>query len=264
LNKLVELYAAYREVASFKAFDVTFVSYDWAKDTQPNGSGGLAYGLMLQEFSQEIGNSINELVGNVCRLSCWQEVISGLEQADKVDVLHEFVNSIAVVSLNLPHVIRSRFVFASLHLCHQANQYPDGESWKDELPLDSDIYFGQADAYCGKWKRYKKLKVVLEKIANKKYQTDTRDFRNKYNHRFSPLIEFGLGGFVSRNVNDKTGIVSYSFGYQSPLPLSKVVHILKGQVDVCRSAHSAFQLLIKEHRATFQTADLDSAPKPAL
>ena len=91
----------------------------------------------------------------------------------------------------VPYVIRSRFIFAAAHLSHQANQSKAVGGWKDDLPLDGEINFSEADATGAPWRAWSKLKPKLERIGNRTYQARTANFRNLYNHRFSPRIVFG-------------------------------------------------------------------------
>lgn len=54
------------------------------------------------------------------RLSAWRDVVNKLDDKGKFDVAIEFVEPLATIALNLPYVIRSRFIFATAHLSHQA------------------------------------------------------------------------------------------------------------------------------------------------
>ena len=222
----------------------------------PYGWGGLpsslpaewmVYSEMFNEFSREIANSINELTRYTHQLAAWHEIVSRLSDREKMNVAHEFVNPLGTVAINLSYVIRSRFIFATAHLCHQANQVKQGKSWRDDLPLDDEIYFEQADLYGAAWGRYPKLKVSLEKIGSKSYQAATANFRNTYNHRFSPRIVIGQTQIITRQVDIKTRKVSYGIGATNPLTLDVVVTLLGRQCDHCYKSFINFQKLVKEH-----------------
>ena len=62
-----------------------------------------------------------------------------MDDNEKMAVTHEFIDVLATNAVNLPYVIKSRFAFATAHLCHQANMTRDFASWQDDLPLDVEI-----------------------------------------------------------------------------------------------------------------------------
>ncbi|MEI9418097.1 hypothetical protein [Mesorhizobium sp. Cs1321R2N1] len=82
----------------------------------------MAYGTMLQEFSAEIANEINALINYTHDLAAWDEVMKPLSEQRRFDVLVEFVRPIITLALGMPYAIRARFLFATVHLCHQVNQ----------------------------------------------------------------------------------------------------------------------------------------------
>jgi len=237
-----------------------WVEYNWTKLPQSLCITYLAYSQMLNEHSREIANSINQLQRLILSLKAWNLHLHSIDDDQrKFNIVSEFVDPIATVAINLPYVIRSRFIYSTAHLSHQANQSLCSE-WKDDFPLDSEIYFAQADKFGSDWRAYNKLKQVLEKIASGNYVEESIDFRNKYNHRYSPRIEIGLTGLVSRNV-DKSGHVSYSLGYTEPLKLINIVTILGAQHVFCLKAFSKYQILVKEQISSIQahTLKLQSA-----
>ena len=219
--------------------------YGWYKLPDPLPSQWMAYSQMLSEHSRELANSINELLRYITNLEAWQGVIDGKDDDGKHKIIIEFVSPFATLAINMPYVIRSRFIYSVAHLCHQANKMKQTK-WVDDLPLDGEIYFNTADKYCTLWKRYKKLKLALEKISSKKFQSNTDDFRNKYNHRYSPRIELGLTELVRRRVGDD-GKVSYGFGYTKPLKIDRLLPALTQQHANCLKAFEEYRKLINEH-----------------
>lgn len=213
-----------------------------------------AYAEMFKEFSQELANIINDLTRYAHQLAAWREVVDKLGERGKLDVAIEFVEPLGTVALNLPYVIRSRFIFAAAHLCHQAGMTQVAKGWNDDLPLDDEIYFAQADKAGALWKSYAKFKVKLERIGDKTYQAKTRNFRNTYNHRFSPRIVMGQTNFVTRQIDPATKSVSYGFGGTEPLTLKLVVESLEQQCKYCYAAFEAFQKLVQEHEQAITPA----------
>jgi hypothetical protein len=204
------------------------------------------YSQMLNEHARELANSLNEMRQYIVNLKSWSEILDDIEIGEeKHQIIFEFVSPIATLAINLPYVIRSRFFYSIAHLCHQANRFKQSP-WCDDLPVDTEIYQKQADDYGVPWKKYNKLKCALEKVCNKKYQADTLDFRNKYNHRYSPRIEIGITNLVTRNV-DEDKKVSYGFGGIEPLKLKYILPLLIEQYSMCMRAFALYQELVNEH-----------------
>lgn len=251
-------YRQYRRILKATPFKGKFMPYGWGSLPKSLPFSWMAYFEMFEEFSREIANIVNDLGRYTHQLTAWRDVVARLDDDGKMSVANEFVDPLATIALNLPYVIRSRYIFAVAHLCHQANHVKQLKSWKDDLPLDDKIYFAQADAYGAHWKRYKKLKRSLEHIGAKDYQAATVNFRNTYNHRFSPRIIIGQTQIITRHVDPKTKKVSYGYGGTNPLTLEVVVKLLEQQCSYCYMAFEDFQKLVKEHEATI-SASLASA-----
>ncbi|MBL4708250.1 MAG: hypothetical protein JKY48_07415 [Flavobacteriales bacterium] len=250
---LEEEYRQYLMTRKNLSFPGKFAPYDWIKKSSWQ-SPYMAYSYMLWEHAPEISNSINDLRRYIFSLDAWSERLSHHDDnTDKFKLIVEFINPIATLSINLPYVIRSQFIYSTAHLSHQANQSKD-KNWKDEFPLDSKVCFSTADKYGTSWKSYGKLKTTLETIANKEYISDTYNFRNLYNHRFPPRIELGQSGFVTRNVADKRQ-VSYGLGETKPLKLEQIVPLLKNQHAQLLRAFELYQKLIEEQIGKIEDAD---------
>ena len=248
----IERYRQFRRVLRETPFKGRYMEYKWGDLPSRLYVTWMPYGHMFEEFARELANAVNALTGYTHQLAAWRDVIAPLSVRQQMDAAVEFVDPVATVALNLPYVIRSRFIFATAHLCHQAHRGRLGASWKDDFPLDGEIWFETADKHGNGWKRYSALKTRLEKIAAKEYQTATFDFRNAYNHRFSPRVVVGMTQVVTRRVGKESGHVSYSFGGTPALTLPKVVDALELQCLRCYSAFEAFQRLIKEHETVIK------------
>jgi hypothetical protein len=249
----IKLYGKYQEAAKTTPFDGRYMDYEWNELPKTLDLTWMAYSMMFCEFSHELANSLNQLTNYAHSLKAWNVVISSLDDEEKLDAKVKFIDAIATISLNLPYVIRSRFIFAGAHLCHQANRSRNRKAWQDDLPLDDEIYFSEADKYGDGWRCYKQFKRRIEKIGNKAYQTAAHDFRNAYNHRFSPQVVIGLTGFVTRQI-DTAGKVSYRFGYTPALTLDVVVTLLREQCSSGYAAFEGFRNLVREHAASIPAA----------
>lgn len=249
----IERYRQYRRALKATPFKGRYMEYKWGALPERLYVTWMPYGHMFEEFARELANAVNALTNYTHQLAAWRDVLAPLSLQKQMDAAVEFVDPVATVALNLPYVIRSRFILATAHLCHQAQRGRLGRAWKDDFPLDGDIWFEAADKHGKSWKRYGKLKTCLERIAAKDYQSATYDFRNAYNHRFSPRVVVGMTQVVTRHVDKTSGSVSYSFGSTPALTLPKVVDALEQQSLYCYRAFEAFQKLVREHEAVIKS-----------
>lgn len=241
-NKALQQYSSFLEKINLS---LPLAPYDWDQLHDSISSEWIAYSQYMSEHNRELANVINDFRRYLTSLSAWRNVLEDTDdEQEKYNIVTEYVSPLATLTLTLPYVIRSRFIFSSAHLSHQANKLKQ-DIWVDDLPIDSKIYFEDTDKYSKAWKRYPKFKLALEKIANQKYNEATHDFRNQYNHRYSPHIEFGLTGLVRRTVN-KAGGVRYSFGETAPLMLQDIIPLLEKQHTGCILAFEKYQDLINE------------------
>ena len=248
----VTLYRTYRRALKAAPFTGRFMPYGWDELPSSLSATWMAYSQMLREFSTELANVINDFTRAVHRLRAWSFVVAPLSDEQKLNATHEFVDTLATNAVNLPYVIRSRFAFAAAHLCHQANMTKDLGGWKDDLPLDGEIWLNTADKYGKEWAGYIPLKLCLEGMGARTFKDATGDFRNAYNHRFSPRFVVGMTGLVSRIVDTHSGRVCYGFGGREPLDLAEVADLLTVERDRCYAAFTAFQNLVGEQVAAIE------------
>ena len=246
---MTTLYEQFRRTLDILPHEGRMMPYRWGALPQSVSAVWIPYGLMFDEFAGELANSINDLTQHVRRLRAWSAVVEPLSDDDKLEVVNEFIEVLATVAVSLPYVIRSRFIFATAHLCHQANLANEESAWRDDLPLDSEIYMKTADEYGKPWRAYKTLKRRLEAVSGKEYQKKTHDFRNAYNHRFSPRFVIGETQFVTRQFNPATGSAAYAIGGVAPLELPHLADLLAAERDRCYAAYDAFERLVREHEA---------------
>jgi hypothetical protein len=226
--------------------------YDWTAPPTPLSAQWMAYSMMLDEFARELANVINAFSNNAHRLKAWSAVIEPLSNKKKMEATHEFIDTLAINALNLPYAVKGRFGFAAAHLCHQANMLKEPDAWIDDLPLDREIYPHVGDQYGKPWKSYKKLKRALDAIGNRTFQEATGDFRNAYNHRFSPRFVVGMTQLVKRIVDGESGRVCYGFGGHDALNLVEIAALLENEQNRMYQAFGAFQELVHEHETAIR------------
>lgn len=249
-DKIIEVLKQFLDYRDTISTIDRFAPYNWCEPP-----GGLpwfmGYSLMLDEHSRELANSINEFRRYIDNIEALKVILDGCDDDTKWRMLVEFIAPFATLAINMPYVISYRFIYSICHLCHQSNLTKDPKRI-DKFPLEKDIDFAIADEYCSLWKEYKKLKKALEKINDKKFREITKDFRNKYNHRYSINIEIGLTEFVKRVVKDN-GKVIYGLGYTKPLKIDQLLPILKKQHLSCLDAFEQYQKLINEQISAYES-----------
>ena len=267
-EKLVRFYEAYRSALDATPVGGEFMKYNWWALPNPLNAAWMAYSQMLDEYAAELANIINDLTNHVHRLRAWDTVLALLDDSDKHEVSHEFIDTLGTVALGQPYAIKSRFAFAVGHLSHQANLAADGRDWKDEFP-DKNLYLNDIEPYASQWKKYRAFKLKLEPLAGKKFKQASDDFRNTYNHGFSSRFVVGMTATVKREVIG--GRVSYAFGGSGPLTVAEVADLLAIERNHCYRAFEAFQALVEEQIAAIiaveggsQAASGGRAPDPAI
>lgn len=245
----LDLYSRYLDKRPSTLGVGKLMPYEWTGLPDTLSATWMAYSFMLDDFARELANAINAFTNNVRKLHTWGSLFPEFNAKQRQEVMLEFVEPTATLCLLAPYMIRSRFLYATAHLCHQINLVRDDTWSESSLPIDSDIYMDIADRQGGPWKKYGPLKLRLESIAGKALQKATADFRNAFNHRFSARIETGITNSVSRRLHPTTGKVRYEFGGTEPLALVDVLALMTSELEKIYRAYEAFQKLIKAHEA---------------
>ena len=266
-DKLVGFYQAYRSAIDSTEIGGRFMTYRWWSLPNRMSALWMPYSQMLGDFAPELANIINDLTHHVHRLRAWAAVLEPLDDEDKHEVAHEFVEHLGTVALGMPYAIKSRFAFAAGNLCHQANMAGDLPGWADNFP-SNNLYLNDIEPFCRGWRRYRRFKVAVERIAGTAFKDASDDFRNTYNHGFSSRFVLGITASVTREQRSD-GSVSYGFGGNPPLGLPAVADLLAIERDCCYAAFDAFQTLVNEQITAivaFEAADgnqLTTAAEPA-
>jgi hypothetical protein len=245
-EKLIALYARHRAALDAKPASGRWMPYRWWTLPNPLSVAWMAYSQMLDEYASELANIINDMTHHVHRLRAWEEVVAMLDDDDKLEASHEFIDMLGTVAMGQPYAIKSRFAFAAGHLSHQANLAADGAAWKDDFPA-KNLYLNDIEIYCSQWKHYRAFKLRVEPLAGRKFREASDDFRNVYNHGFSSRFLIGMTSTVKRI--EKGGSVSYAFGGNEPLGIGEIADLLEIERDHCYRAFEAFQQLVEEQIA---------------
>jgi hypothetical protein len=245
----LELYRRYAERRPSAEDLGKIMPYGWTNLPDPLFMTWMVYSHMLDDFSRELANAINAFTHNVRKLMTWDALYPEFNEDEQHVAMHEFIDPVATLCLLTPYVIRSRFIYATAHLCHQVNLIRE-DAWQEtSLPVDNDIYFDSADQQGTPWKEYRRLKLRIEAIGGKALQKATAEFRNAFTHRFPPRVGIGFTNFITRRVDPGTGQVSYAFGGAKPLALGDIIVLLIAEMEKNYGAFEAFQKLVAAHEA---------------
>lgn len=244
----IRLYTEFRAAHDAKPIGGRFMPYHWRSLPDPIGIIWMPYAQMLDEYSGELANIINDLTHHIHRLRAWATVVAALPDKQKMEATREFIDMLGTVALSLPYAIKSRFAYAAAHLCHQANRTKDQNGWKDKFPDKRALYLNDIEPMCAGWKKFRAFKRKVEPIAGSAFKAGSDDFRNAFNHRFSAHFVLGMTSMVSR-IEDESGSVCYGFGGSGPLDVAAMADLLEIERNRCYDAFGAFQALVREHEA---------------
>lgn len=243
--RLAAVYADYRSALDASDVEKRFMTYRWWTLPNPISGMWMVYSGMLEDYATDLANIINDLTHHVSRLRAWAAVVDPMDDDAKMEVAHEFIGILGIAALSAPYAIKSRFAVAAANLSHQANMAKDLRNWKDEFPT-KNLYLNDVEPFGKGWRTYRRFKLKVEPIAGSRFKVQTHDFRNAYNHRFSPRLLLGLSNTVTRRTDAETGRVEYGIGGTPALDLNKVADLLEMECGHCYAAFEAFQALITE------------------
>lgn len=244
-DQYIKAYSLFRSELRKISPQGELITYDWLSLPKNIPGQWMVYFEMLDDYSRELANIINQFLIDIEKLSAWDKVLLDYEEDDRFYIVREFVRPICTNCLNLPYAIRSRFIFFVTHLSHQANSAILGSEWKDNLPPDDKIDFSTTDKFAANWPSYKKLKLSMERLSDKKYQAEVNHYRHKYHHRYPSHIGFGFSEMVTRNI-DQAGKVSYAIGYSHPLQIGQITSAIRSQHAAAVRCFTDYQQLVKE------------------
>lgn len=244
-DQYIKAYSLFRSALRQVPLSGELITYDWPILPKKIRGQWIVYFEMLDDHSRELANIMNQFLTDIDKLTAWDKVLLEYGEEDRFYIVHEFVGPLCTSCLNLPYVIRSRFIFSVTHLSHHANLTLFCKEWKDDLPPDEEIYSSTMDKVATNWPTYKQLKLSMERLADKKHQAEVNHYRHKYHHRYPSHIEFGFSEMVKRSIN-QAGRVSYAIGYTHPLQIGQVTSSLKDQHAAAVRCYKCYQKLVNE------------------
>ena len=245
-NVLIDAYCLYRQKSKDTPKDNEYADYGWEKLPEKLNADWLGYGLFLIEASRSLANLVNQLGNYAHRLRAWDAVLGEFDEDQDLELLHEFVDPIATVVLNLPYAIQSRFIFTTTHLSHQANKALLGTTWRDDLPDDRKISIKIARKYAKGWSCFKDLDAAISAIFSDEHRQKTNEFRHKYNHQLPTQVIIWHSTFVRRSRKIKPKRVTYDFGHFPPINISLLADEMVQEFKLSLSAFKSYKLLVAQ------------------
>lgn len=251
-DELLASYRAFREVfEADTAWDADLLSYTQYRIPSEQGAGGdwFLYHSHASDFVREMLNTINQFRMHAARLAAWAAVLEGRPDQERLDLMIEFVNTLANAALDAPYKIKNRLVYAASNLCDTANA-ATGEHLPAILPPDQSIGFGTLQAVGAPWSKVGELCTALGLLNGNEFREATGNFRNTEHHRFARAIELGFPITLMR-LPSEPGTRRFAIGGPEPLTLATLVPVL--QIEHQRSvvAFQSFWELIQEHLPIF-------------
>lgn len=205
---------------------------------------------------REIANDLNHLSYRINQLHCWSQVLELYNENDKMGLLIEFVDPIAIVAYSQPSSLKGRFIYSMSNTSHQANLITRSDWDESKLPDEHRIKFKDLEATSKHWSGFSGFSESFTNIDNEDWRRVTNEFRNRYNHRIAPRFEEGVTQPVRRNIN-KPDNVCYEFGYSSPLYISRTLSELRYQHLYARECFSYYSdILENQIEAIAKACDL--------
>ena len=201
---------------------------------------------IAREQTQEIANAVNAFGHYLHDLAAWDLILQSLTEDQRFEVVFEFLLPTSVYCLCAPYAIKGRLHTSIAEVSHQANRFRLS-GWKDNANLAKPNFMTARQHACD-WTSWPALEVALSQLSGDKFTNTSDDFRNRFNHGYPRRIEFGLTGFVQRNVTSDDS-VSYNLGSSSPLRIADLIPLLAEQHAAALSCYNAYIELVKEQHA---------------
>ncbi|MFZ2725855.1 MAG: hypothetical protein WAX77_06375 [Methylococcaceae bacterium] len=200
------------------------------------------YYLFLKISHQPIANEINRLYYRLAQISAWDKTLKDYPiSEEKHLLLLEFVKPITDSAIELPFVLRSRFIYFLSHLSHQANLLTNNDWDETKLPEDKNIDFKIMQRMSKNWGGYNKFISYFNQINNDEFIDTTKNYRNKNQHRLPPNLEEGYSTFINR-VNEE--YIKYVIIPEQPVKLINVQMQLIKQFNIAMECYKKYDEVI--------------------
>jgi hypothetical protein len=210
----------------------------------------LVFDSMAGDFTRGLLGEVNRFLINVHQADSWVHAIKLCEEAKRPGLFWEFADPLLELSVSRPYSLKNQFVFAAVHLIHQANSRKQ-RNWKDDLPPDKQIDYKLLAKIGAGWSTFPLFLGALEKLNDEKFKRLTRNFRHLLQHRFR--LQFGEGLTTYFDRQQTASGVSYSYRIHRPLQVNNLIPKLYKQHERAGEVFYAYWGLLKELSAVWPT-----------
>lgn len=235
--RMVELYTQFREVRRSLS-ELPLANY-WDSD-----AGGRGLRLPHTEAAidrrRELANAINGYWRELRSAQAWHEVYLPLDAEERVEVLLDHLWSHAAACVDLPYILRGRFIEAvcvlsatvGSSLGRQHSETPEHFSMKEAKRL--------ADS----WTSWRALASELSNLGGKEFTAAVGNLRNDRHHGAPDGIELGMR--LHAKVSQSEGRNRVSIFIRQPVALAAILAAAEAEYHRSLRCLSAFDALVAE------------------
>lgn len=212
--------------------------------------GSLVFDQMAEDFTASLLGEVNSFLLNVHQADSWIRTIRSSEESKRSGLLLEFAEPLLEISVGRPYSLRNQFIFAGVHLVHQANSQVQ-KDWKDELPNDNQIDYKVLLKIGGGFRTFPGFLDALKKLNDDEFKASTRNFRHLHQHRFRLQFEEGLTPYFDRK--QTAAGASYAYRIFRPLQVNNLVARLYKQHERALAVFLSYWRLVNELSCVWPT-----------
>lgn len=243
--------------------------FDDLNDFKWRGLGGM----LVEDELRELTNLLNHWHNLLHKWHAWNDVITGYDGNEALELRSEFVEAVAYYCLLQPSAIRDTFTFVVTNALHQARicvdkDYHDIMDGDPKKPDGQPTHLRRRDkekrlaSVISMWPESTEFLSSLRLLNDQEYQRRTSNYRNLANHAIAPHLGVGITRMVTRSVLHATDLaeqtdgtfvmvsqpgkiaISYTFGGTAPLDVdaSRVTNL--EQYRIARQCYVHYRALM--------------------
>lgn len=216
-----------------------YLGYEYEK-----GEPDFAYDWQENDFTRELVNSYNQFSYWLTRIQLWESIFAEYNEDDVEELRYEFTKIPLDFCLQFPYQFRSRLIFCSTQLCY-VKAIAAKRIDKSKVKNDSEINLSTLIEVACNWTCGAALVSAIKAIDSPQFRADTKDYRNKTQHRLAQRLDFGHTAFVERTCL-RGAHIGYHFGQNPPIMASEVIPILAAEAEHLIAAFNAYRALVNE------------------
>ena len=215
--------------------------------TLAQGPSWMIFHMMADGHTNELLNGINHFCTRGRRLKVWSAIFNETEdEEEKFEVLIEMLEPVFRITMDYPYALRSSLIYVSSLLLRETARLLNFtfKDFEDREINYKTVEGFRALAEAKGWTSYDVFLQKLGEINSKAFLEQTQNYRNRFHHRVEPNLEMGLLSSIVRQ--KQKGKLSYEFGVENPVKLSKTLPLLASELEACVEAFKAFWMLLND------------------